>query len=228
LHAALQHAPSSQKPELHSVAAVHVPPSGFLPQLALMQVLGAVHSASFEHTVWQTAFAPQMKGAQLWVAGVGHVPLASQRDARVIVEPVHDASAQVTPCAYLRQAPAPSQTPSRPHVATVSSGHWSRGSVPPSAGMHVPRLPTAAQVMHVPAHSELQHTPSVQNPLAHAVPAVHCAPATSPVSGRSVEESTVPVGTSGAAPSADDDDDDDDDEASGLAPTSPLLVRCSG
>src|SRR5450432_2777310 len=98
LHAAPQHAPSSQKPELHSAAAVQAPPSGFLPQLELMQVLGTVHSASFAHTVWQTAFAPQMKGAQLWVAGVGHVPLASQRDARVMVEPVHDASAHVAPC----------------------------------------------------------------------------------------------------------------------------------
>jgi hypothetical protein len=91
LHAVVQHAPSSQKPELHSSAVVHAPPSGFLPQLELMQVFGAAQSASFAQTVWQTAFAPQMKGAQLWVAGVGHVPVASQRDARVIVEPVHEA-----------------------------------------------------------------------------------------------------------------------------------------
>jgi hypothetical protein len=65
LQAAAQHAPSSQKPELHSAAAVQAPPSGFLPQLELMQVLGATQSASVAQTVWQTAFAPHTKGAQL-------------------------------------------------------------------------------------------------------------------------------------------------------------------
>jgi hypothetical protein len=123
LHSVLQQAPSSQKPELHSAGSVHGPPSGFLPQLPLMHVFGAVHSASFEHTVWQTAFAPHTNGAQLCVAGVGQVPFASQREASVIVEPVHDAWAHIVPWAYLRHAPAPSQTPSRPHVATPSSGH---------------------------------------------------------------------------------------------------------
>jgi hypothetical protein len=166
-----------------------------------MQVFGAVHSASFEQTVWQTAFAPQANGAQLWVAGAGHVPVASQRDARVNVEPVHDAAAQVTPCAYFRQAPAPSQAPSRPHVATPSSGHSLRGSVPTSAGVHMPRLPTAAQVMHVPAHADVQHTPSTQNPLEHIAAAVHGAPSTSPTGGSSVDESTVPEGTSAAGAS---------------------------
>jgi hypothetical protein len=222
LHSVLQHAPSSQNPELHSSGAVHAPPSGFLPQLALMHVFGAVHSASFEQTVWQTAFAPHTKGAQLCVAGVGHAPLASQRDASVMVEPVHDASAQIAPCAYLRHAPAPSHTPSRPHVATVSSGHWSRGSVPTSAGMHVPRLPTAAQVMHVPAQSEVQHTPSTQNPLSQSVAIVHWAPSTNPTGAFSVEESTVPVGASGEAPST-----------AGPPPAPPpppslLLLRASG
>src|ERR1700690_1679368 len=162
-----------------------------------------------------------MKGAQLWVAGVGHVPLASQRDASVIVEPVHDASAHVTPCAYLRQAPAPSQTPSRPHVATVSSGHWSRGSVPTSAGMHVPRLPTAAHVMHVPAHAEVQHTPSTQNPLAHAAPAVHCEPSTRPAGCASIAESTVPADMSCAGAS-------NEEATSGAAPASTLPLKCSG
>jgi hypothetical protein len=178
LHSVLQQVPCSQMPELHSAAVVQAPPSGFLPQLVAMQVLGAVHSSSFEHTVWQAPFAPQMNGAHDCVTGVGHLPSASQRDASVIVDPAHDAGEQVEPTGYLRQAPAPSHTPSRPQVSTPSSAHWSRGSVPTSAATHVPTLFCAAQVMQVPAHSELQQTPSVQNPLAHSSPAVHGAPST--------------------------------------------------
>lgn len=59
LHSAPQHVPCSQKPELHSAAAVHAPPRGFLPQLVAMHVCGFTHSSSFEHTVWQTPLAPQ-------------------------------------------------------------------------------------------------------------------------------------------------------------------------
>jgi hypothetical protein len=139
------------------------------------------------------------------------------------VEPAHDAAAQVTPCAYFRQAPAPSQAPSRPHVATPSSGHSLRGSVPTSAGVHIPRLPTAAQVMHVPAHAELQHTPSTQNPLPHIVPAVHDAPLTNPAGGVSDEESTASTGASGAGPSA-----EGPPSVVGVPPLSTVARKCSG
>src|SRR4029079_17542386 len=83
LHSVLQQVPCSQKPELHSAAAVQAPPTGFLPQLVAMQELGGVHSSFLEHTVWHTPLAPQMKGAHDCVVAAGHLPSASQREASV-------------------------------------------------------------------------------------------------------------------------------------------------
>jgi hypothetical protein len=215
--AVLQHVPCWQRPELHSAAAVHAPPSGFFPQLVAMQVLGEVHSSSFEQTIWQTPFAPHTYGSHGCLTASGHLPSASQRAARVIVEPAHEAAAQVVPTGYLRQAPAPSHTPSRPQLDAPSSGHWSRGSVATSAGAHVPTLPWAAHVMHVPSHAEPQQTPSTQKPLAHSAPAVHGDPATS--AGR---RSGLPTGTSppGASPVP--------IGASTLSPASPFSFNASG
>ena len=67
-----------------------------------------------------------------------------QREASVRVEPLHDGSLQTIPVGYLRQAPLPSQVPSKPQLALPSSGHSSRGSVPTAASMHVPTLPGSA------------------------------------------------------------------------------------
>lgn len=122
-HAVLQHVPCWHIPELHSAAAVQAPPSGFFPQLVAMHVLGAAHSSSFEHTIWQMPLVPHAYGSHGCVTAVGHLPSASQRAASVIVDPVHEAGAHVVPTGYLRHAPAPSQTPSRPQLAMPSSGH---------------------------------------------------------------------------------------------------------
>jgi hypothetical protein len=48
------------------------------------------------------------------------------------------------------------------------------GSVCPDARLvHVPRLPARLHAWHVPAHVVEQHTPSMQLPDAHCVPAAH-------------------------------------------------------
>jgi hypothetical protein len=145
------------------------------------------------------------------------LPSASQRAASVIVEPVHEAAEQVVPTGYLRHAPAPSQTPSRPQLAAPSSGHCSRGSVATSAATQAPTLPCAAQVMHVPSHAEPQQTPSTQKPLAHSPAAAQGEPSTSP--GRT---SGFPTGTSapGASPVP--------IGASRLRPASPFSFSPSG
>lgn len=82
----------------------------------------------------------------------------------------------MTPAEYFSQAPVPSQTPSVPHAATPWSTQLSRGSVPISTGIHVPKLSVLAQVRQTPPHASLQQTPSAQNPEAHWVPPMHVDP----------------------------------------------------
>jgi hypothetical protein len=48
VQARLQHTPSAQKPETHSAAEEHAPPSGFLPQLSFMHVRPAQSSSRLQ------------------------------------------------------------------------------------------------------------------------------------------------------------------------------------
>jgi len=57
-----QQTPCSQKPELHSGPPPHAAPIGFLPQLPLMQLLGARQSASLVQMVKQRPSLPQLNG----------------------------------------------------------------------------------------------------------------------------------------------------------------------
>ena len=141
----LQQAPCWQMPELQSSGPAHLPPSGRLPQLPLLQELGGVQSASAVQLVLH-APVPHTKGSHGCPAVGVHRPAPSQRNASVMVEPEHDGSLQTTPAGYFRHAPAPLQTPSVPHEETPWSAHSSRGSVPTSAGRQVPRLPCEAHV----------------------------------------------------------------------------------
>jgi hypothetical protein len=59
VHAVPQQIPCSQNPELHSPAAAQVAPIGFLPQLPVMQVLGALQSPLTVQVVRQVPLAPQ-------------------------------------------------------------------------------------------------------------------------------------------------------------------------
>jgi hypothetical protein len=81
---------------------------------------------------------------------------------------------------HRRQAPAPSQLPSRPQVATAEAAQRASGSaVPALTDAHVP-LPAPVladeQDEHVPAQAELQQNPEAQNPVAHSLAALHVAP----------------------------------------------------
>jgi hypothetical protein len=59
VQAPAQQIPCSQKPELHSPGAAQVVPTGFLPQLPAMQLLGELQSADDPHDIRQALFVPQ-------------------------------------------------------------------------------------------------------------------------------------------------------------------------
>ena len=118
-----QQTPCSQKFELHSAAPPQGAPIGFLPQLPLMQLLGARQSASLAQIVRQRLSFPQLKGVHDWPAVVSHLPNPSQRNADVSVEPVQAISWQTVPAGYLSQAPVPSHMPVEPQVDAASTGH---------------------------------------------------------------------------------------------------------
>jgi hypothetical protein len=70
----------------------------------------------------------------------------------------------------MRQAPLPSQLPSRPQVETLAAGQvaGSRGGRPTGTRLQVPTAPWTLQDLHVSVQAEEQHTPSTQNPLVHS------------------------------------------------------------
>jgi hypothetical protein len=171
-----QQTPCSQKPELHSGAPPHAAPIGFLPQLPLLQVFGAMQSASVMQIVRQRLSVAQMNGAQVWPAVVRQVPRPSHRKADVSRLLVHAISLQIVPAGYLSQAPVPSHMPVEPQVEEASTGHSSRGSVPSCAVTQLPTVPWPTQVRQVPVQAALQQTPSAQKPLVHSPPVVHALP----------------------------------------------------
>lgn len=71
------------------------------------------------------------------------------------------------PAACRRQAPAPSQLPSRPQVVASSVAQSSSGSWPSGTGAQVPAQPSRPHDMHTPTHAVWQQTPSTQKPERH-------------------------------------------------------------
>jgi hypothetical protein len=67
------------------------------------------------------------------------------------------------PSACLAHAPAPSQTPVRPHVATDCGGHSLRaGACPCGTARQNPTWPLTLQLKQVPVQADSQQTPSTQ------------------------------------------------------------------
>jgi hypothetical protein len=96
VHAALQHTPWAQKPELHSVPAAQVAPMAFLPQLPALQTLGLLQSALVVQVVLH-APVPQANGSQLDVVAAWQVPVPLQVRAPVRVTPVQLAATHWVP-----------------------------------------------------------------------------------------------------------------------------------
>jgi hypothetical protein len=106
------------------------------------------------------------------------VPPPSQRPASVCVEPVQVCVPHARPGAYSRQAPAPLQEPSVPHVFAPESAHWFSGSVFAGMAVQTPRVAVSAQDMQIPVQEPTQQTPCWQDAEAHSALAVQSAPLT--------------------------------------------------
>ena len=97
-------------------------------------------------------------------------PAPSHANAPTTASPEQVPFLQMVPATKRRQAPAPSQVPSKPHVEGSADAHAvaSRGLAPAMANVHVPGEPGAAHVLHDSAHAVPQHTPSTQKLLEHS------------------------------------------------------------
>ena len=123
VHALPQQTPCSQNVELHSAAAAQVAPIGFLPQLPVMQVLGALQSPLPPQVMRQVPPVPQTYGSQVFGVAARQLPLPLHERAGVCVTPVQVSVAHIVPAASRRQAPAPSHIPSVPQLGAPLSMH---------------------------------------------------------------------------------------------------------
>jgi hypothetical protein len=105
-----------------------------------------------------------------------HVPVPLQVRAGVSVDPVHADATHTVPVMCSRQAPAPLQLPSLPHVIAAVGPQWSSGSWPACTLVHVPSVPASAQERQVVSHAVAQQTFCAQTLLVQSPLAVHEAP----------------------------------------------------
>src|SRR5262245_20889270 len=130
VQAELQHTLSAQNPVMHSPAALQAAPAGWRPahfMVAPSQKELAAHPLLFVHDVPQTAPA-QTYGSHALVVPAWQVPMPSQVRTEVSVAPLQARAAHSVPAANSRQAPLPSQVPSRPQVVAASLAQLSLGS----------------------------------------------------------------------------------------------------
>jgi hypothetical protein len=102
----------------------------------------------------------------------GHVPVPLHEAASVITPSVQDTARHWTAApGYAHAAGSlPSQVP--PQAVPSEAQAWRDPCGAPTTVVHVPALPATSHAWHCPAHAELQHTPSLQKPLAHSLAAL--------------------------------------------------------
>jgi hypothetical protein len=126
------------------------------------------HWTSSRHVVKHWAVAGlHSKGSQSVVVPAWHIPLPSHCRSLTRTRPMQLAATHTVPAGWLRQPPAPSQWPSVPQEAGPSVGQR-ESAVPSAVAVHSPAEPVILQLRHRPQLAASQHTPSVQNPLAHS------------------------------------------------------------
>jgi hypothetical protein len=166
LQADSQQTPSTQNPDVQSVAAVQVTPSGLPMQTPPVHFRPVAQSVSPAQLVLHAAVAEsQMYGAQGVVVFGVQAPVVVHSEALAAdAVPTHAAGAQVVPVVVTRQAPVPLQTPFDEHVPLPIVPHSLSGSV---ASLMFSQRPStenpffaALQALQVPLHAELQQTPS--------------------------------------------------------------------
>ena len=184
-----QQTPCWQTFDPHSLACVHGPPSGFLPQLPTVgiealgvQTLPVVQSAlplAGSQTPRQAPLVPHWKGLQGCVVPFTQLPIPSQVAASVCTAVEQLATLQIVPVDCRWHLPVPSQLPSLPQVVGSAAGmHWPAGAGPNGSGKQRPGEVAWLQAMQVPVQTLSQHTPCWQVPLAHSLLTVHETPRT--------------------------------------------------
>jgi len=106
--------------------------------------------------------------------------------------PTHAIAVHVAPAAHW---PAPEPVHDVAHDAPVPLHRYGAHDGEPTAVagrfVHVPTEPAALHALQGPAHAEVQHTPSAQNPDWHAAPLVHALPAASRGTQAPIEQKCV-------------------------------------
>jgi hypothetical protein len=170
-----QQTPSTQvRPDRQSAVAVQACPWRFLlPHRFVIgsQMVGLTQSASPLQAVLQLVVPLHTYGVQLVVVAALQVPAPSQVRAFVCVDPeLQLEETQIAPAAYRWQAPAPSQTPVVPQVATPWSLQVPCGSLAPAVTLlQVPALADRLHDLQVPLQLVEQQTPWLQKPDLHSV-----------------------------------------------------------
>lgn len=172
-HPLEQQTPSAQFPERHWLALVQLSPSARRgrhdpsEQNAVLRQSEALPHA-VRHAFPTHAYSPHEPGTST------HAPAPLQLFAVTGASgPLHAAAPHEVPAAPKAQRPAPlHEAPQGP-----SPGHSSAGSSPSGMKAQVPTLPGSPHASQLPAQGLSQHTPSTQNPEAHAAPAAHAVPA---------------------------------------------------
>src|SRR3954471_19505783 len=128
----LQQTPSAQKFEAHCDPALQMAPSGFGPQLPFTHLEPTQSLSEAQVARQMPVVALQLNGAQMTVGPAVHVPRPSQTRPPLTAAPSQAPGAHVVPRTKLRQAPAPSQVPSRPQVDGSEAGQAAavRGAAP--------------------------------------------------------------------------------------------------
>ncbi len=150
-HPALQHTPSAQKPEVHSLAPPHAPPSTFFAVHAppAPQKKPALQSASAAHAARQAEALPSHQV-------LPHSPAGSERAARGVQAPAVLARLQASHAplhAPLQQTPS-AQFPEAHWLSAVQAWPWARFAtqVPPEQKAVALQSESAAHVaLHAPA-----------------------------------------------------------------------------
>src|SRR5207245_2015479 len=97
--------------------------------------------------------ASQVKAPQEVAIPARHMPLPSQKRGATVESPWHVRGAHKVVLGQLRQAPLPSQKPSRPQLSRDEAAHSLKGSLSAAMGRHSPFAPGSAQERQAPLQS---------------------------------------------------------------------------
>ena len=109
----------------------------------------------------------QLYGAQIVAGPALQRPCPSQTLTPMTAAPAHVPACRRVPATCWRQAPLPSQVPSRPQLDVGAPGRrvGVRGAPPAGTTAQMPGEPWTLQAGKSPLQAVLQQTPSTQKPL---------------------------------------------------------------